>query len=80
MDNHRNLKILVLSDFFFPDSMGGANKMAFYTSRGLVNKGHHLSLITRRARPELPEQETIDGIEVYRYDLPRKTFLSFNRF
>jgi len=71
------LKILVLADFFFPDSVGGANKMAFYTAQGLVNKGHRVSLITRRVRPELADRETIKGIEVYRYDLPRKSYLSF---
>ncbi|MGA1791062.1 MAG: glycosyltransferase family 4 protein [bacterium] len=79
MDESKRLKIIVLSDFFFPDSMGGANKMAFYTAGGLVSRGHHVSLITRRASPELPDQETIEGIDVYRYDLPHKTFLSFNR-
>jgi len=72
------LNILVLTDFLFPDSMGGANKMAFCTSRGLAGRGHHVSLIVRRARPGLAGRETIEGIEVYRYDLPRKTFASFN--
>lgn len=72
------LNILVLSDFFFPDSMGGANKIAYYTSQGLASRGHHVSLITRRTRKELPDNDTIHGIEVYRYDLPKKTFINFN--
>ena len=77
MDKKHMLKILVLTDFFFPDSVGGANKMSFYTAQGLVNKGHRVSVITRRVRPELADRETIKGIEVYRYDLPRKSYLSF---
>ncbi|MGA1844561.1 MAG: glycosyltransferase family 4 protein [bacterium] len=72
------MNILVLTDFFFPDSMGGANKMAFCTSRGLAGRGHKVFIVVRRARPELADQETIEGIEVYRYDLPKKTFASFN--
>ncbi|MGA1796101.1 MAG: glycosyltransferase family 4 protein [bacterium] len=71
------MNILVLTDFLFPDSMGGANKMAFCTSRGLAGRGHHVFLIVRRARPGLADRETIDGIEVYRYDLPKKTFAGF---
>ena len=78
MDMKQGLKILVLTDFFFPDAPGGANKMAFFTSRGLVERGHHVSLITRRTGPESPDHENIEGIAVYRYDLPRKTFYSFN--
>ena len=78
-DKHHPLKILVLTDFFFPDAMGGANKMAFYTSHGLVDKGHTVSLITRRVRPELPDRENIQGIDVYRFDLPRKTYPGFHK-
>ena len=78
MEGYKGLNILVLTDFLFPDSMGGANKMAFCTSRGLAGRGHHVSLIVRRARPELADRETVEGIDVYRYDLPNKTFASFN--
>ncbi|MGA1864929.1 MAG: glycosyltransferase family 4 protein [bacterium] len=78
MKNNKELKTLIFSDFFFPDSMGGANKMAYHSSRGLVKKGHRVMLVTRRARPDLPDRETIDGIEVFRYDLPRKTFTGYN--
>lgn len=78
MKNSYQRKILVFSDFFFPDSMGGANKMAYYSSQGFVKKGHRVLLITRRARPDLPDRETIEGIEVFRYDLPRKTFTSYH--
>ena len=77
MGKQYNWRILVLTDFFFPDSTGGGNKMAFYTSRGLADLGHRISLITRRVTPDLPDRETIQGIEVYRYDLPRKTLTNF---
>ena len=47
MEGYKGLNILVLTDFLFPDSMGGANKMAFCTSRGLAGRGHHPQLSYR---------------------------------
>ena len=52
-DNKR-LRILVLADFFFPDSVGGANKMAFFTSSGLSVSGNDVTVVTMSARkPQL---------------------------
>lgn len=52
--------------------------MAYHSSQGLVKKGHRVMLVTRRARPELQDREAVDGIEVFRYNLPRKTFTGYN--
>jgi glycosyltransferase involved in cell wall biosynthesis/GT2 family glycosyltransferase len=69
--------VLVLTDFFFPDSTGGANRVAYYTSRGLAERGHRVRLVTRRIRPDLSPHEVVDGIHVCRYDLPRKSAIAF---
>ncbi|MGA1867648.1 MAG: glycosyltransferase family 4 protein [bacterium] len=69
--------ILVLTDFFFPDSMGGANKMSYYTAQGLVSRGHLVSVVTRRVREELKDYESLEGISIYRYDLHKKSLIDF---
>lgn len=72
-----NWSVLVLTDFFFPDSTGGANRVAYYTSRGLAERGHRVQLVTRRSSSNLSSKEVIDGIDVYRYDLPKKSAIAF---
>jgi glycosyltransferase involved in cell wall biosynthesis len=69
--------VLVLTDFFFPDSNGGANRVAYYTSQGLAERGHRVRLVTRGIRPDHVRREVIDRIDVHRYDLPRKSGLNF---
>lgn len=65
----RPLSILVLTDIFFPDTPGGANRMVYYVSRGLAEAGHRVRVLTHRVRPDLPAQERMGRLEVRRYDL-----------
>jgi len=59
--------ILVITDFFFPDSTGGANKMAYFTSRGLAASGFNISIITRKIHAGLPDTGLIEQMRVFRY-------------
>jgi len=77
VQRHPNWSVLVLTDFFFPDSTGGANRVAYYTSRGLAERGHRVRLVTRRISPSHSPYEVVDGFDVYRYDLPRKSAIAF---
>ena len=79
MQRDPNWSVLVLTDFFFPDSTGGANRVAYYTSRGLAERGHRVRLVTRRISPGHSPHEAIDGFDVYRYDLPAKSAIAFQR-
>ena len=60
--------ILVVTESFFPDNVGGAEVVIYHTIRGLARKGYHIYLLTRKLRSCLPEYEVYDGIHVYRYD------------
>lgn len=77
MQRRPNWSVLVLTDFFFPDSTGGANRVAYYTSRGLAERGHRVRLVTRRIGPSHSPHELMDGFDVYRYDLAKKSAVAF---
>lgn len=62
----KRLNVVVVSDFFFPDSPGGANRYAYQLAAGLAGRGHGVRVVARRARPGLPDRETLDGVEVVR--------------
>jgi len=68
-------KILVASDFLYPDGFGGANKVAYYTARGLREVGADVRLLVRAAAPELPEREFVDGMPTFRYLIQPKSAL-----
>jgi glycosyltransferase involved in cell wall biosynthesis len=75
--NLSNKKILIVADFLFPDGFGGANKVAYYTARGLRAAGADVRLLVRSATPELPEWGHIDGMPTFRWPLQRKTALHY---
>jgi len=64
----KSRKILVLTDFFFPDSTGGANKVAYYCSKGLSENGSTVVIITRKAEPDLLDRQKIDEMNICRYE------------
>jgi glycosyltransferase involved in cell wall biosynthesis len=57
---------------YFPPEVGGLESHAYYLCRELVRLGHDVTMLTSRSRPELPERETMDGVEVVRKWFPRK--------
>ena len=70
------MKILVLSDVFWPDDTGGISKSLLSEVKGLVACGHRIVVLTRRLRRNLLFHETKEGYELYRYLSPSKgTFL-----
>lgn len=63
------MHVLVATHDFYPDSgSGGTGRYVYETTRRLVERGHRVSVITRR-RGDAPHQETVDGIAVRRYDI-----------
>jgi glycosyltransferase involved in cell wall biosynthesis len=53
----------------YPDpGSGGSGRYVYETGRRLVDRGHRVSVLTRR-RGDLPASETVADMEVYRYDL-----------
>ena len=67
------MHLLIAANDFFPDpGSGGAGRYIHETSRGLVERGHNVSVITRN-RDNLPQKERISGIDVYRHELVQST-------
>lgn len=55
------------AEVFAPDHLGGAGRWCHEVAKNLVKRGNSVTLIIRRSKPELPEQEIIDGLQVFRY-------------
>lgn len=64
------MRILVVSDAFWPDHVGGITKSLRAEVEGLVARGHKVTVVTRSLLPELPPYEVRGGYEVYRYPSP----------
>ncbi len=56
----------MISQAFYP-VLGGAEKQAFELSKALVKKGVKVAVLTRRVAG-LPERETLDGVEIERFN------------
>ena len=63
------MHLLVTAHDLYPDpGSGGTGRYVYETARRLVDRGHRVSVITRR-RGDVPRRERIDGLDVYRYDV-----------
>lgn len=72
------LHILVLADVFFPDTIGGAGRVAKELSVALAKRGHSIRVISRNVRGRLPEIENLaEGIVVHRFDVRSKKGAGF---
>jgi glycosyltransferase involved in cell wall biosynthesis len=66
------MKIL-MHCMYFPPEVGGLESHVYYLCLGLVNRGHEVTVVTSRSRPELPPDEEMEGIRVHRTWLPSRT-------
>ena len=64
-----DLHVAIAAHDLYPDpGSGGTGRYVYETSRRLVEAGHRVSVVTRR-RGDVPPRETVDGVDVYRYDI-----------
>lgn len=61
------MRILVVAQQFFPDSVGGSSRVAFEQARHLALRGHELSIVIPQLTPHAKEHECLYGMDVYRY-------------
>ncbi|GAA0683088.1 glycosyltransferase family 4 protein [Natronoarchaeum mannanilyticum] len=62
------MHVLVAAHDFYPDpGAGGTGRYVYETARRLVDRGHRVSVVTRR-RGDVPRRGTVEGIRVARYD------------
>ncbi|MBN1833369.1 MAG: glycosyltransferase family 4 protein [Deltaproteobacteria bacterium] len=73
------MRILILTDVFFPDTVGGAGRVAYHLSNELSLKEHEIHVITRNTEGNLPDHQEIHrNLIVHRFLSTRKeSFLSF---
>ncbi len=64
------MNILVLSNAFFPDRIGGITKSLFSEVKELALRGHRIVVVTRKIKPGLPLQEYFHDYHLYRYACP----------
>lgn len=64
------LKILCLTDAFWPDHAGGISKTVLFETEGLLARGHEVVAVSRRLRADHPSHEARDGYDLYRYAAP----------
>ncbi len=73
------MKILMLADVFYPDTVGGAGRVAYHLSDELCLRGHEIHVITRNTGGKLPDHQEIQkNLSVHRFrSTENESFLSF---
>lgn len=64
------MKILCLTDAFWPDHAGGISKTVWFETEGLLARGHKLVAVSRRLGTAHSLHEARDGYELFRYVAP----------
>jgi glycosyltransferase involved in cell wall biosynthesis len=62
---NRRRRVVLTTETFHPE-MGGGETQARTVADALTARGYAVTLVTRRSRPDLPQQETVDRLEVIR--------------
>jgi glycosyltransferase involved in cell wall biosynthesis len=63
---------LLLLNYEFPPSGGGAGRATYFMARELVRKGHEVDVLTSRAASDL-SLETLEGVTVHRVRSSRRS-------
>jgi glycosyltransferase involved in cell wall biosynthesis len=72
------MKILMLADVFYPDTVGGAGKVVHHLALELGRKGHEIHIITRNDDGKLPfQQDLAPDLFVHRFFSSSKESLAF---
>ena len=63
---------IVVHCVYFPPEVGGLESHVHYLCRGLVARGHSVTVVTSLSRPGLAKDEVLDGIRIRRTVLPAR--------
>ncbi|MFX0200595.1 MAG: glycosyltransferase family 4 protein [Candidatus Hodarchaeota archaeon] len=70
------MKILILADVLYPDTIGGAGRVVYHLALELSGKGHRIYIITRNHDGKWPSQhELAPNLFVHRFFSPSKESL-----
>ena len=76
MSNLDNMKVLILADVVFPDTVGGAGRVVHHLALELGKRGHEIHVITRNNDGKWPShQELAPNLFVHRFFSPSKESL-----
>ncbi len=64
------MKILILCDVLFPDTIGGAGRVAFNLCNELGKKGHSVHVVTRNPGIKLDSFESTPHFDIHRFNTP----------
>lgn len=62
------MKILMIGDSVYPDTMGGSHRHIHDISRALSERGNDIVVYSPKPKPESKGEEMIDGFKVMRYN------------
>jgi glycosyltransferase involved in cell wall biosynthesis len=57
---------------YFPPEVGGLESHIHFLCRALVARGHEVDAVTSRSQPDLPREEVVDGVRVWRTWMPSR--------
>lgn len=66
----KKLNILMATEAFYPDAIGGVDTYVYNLSKNLIQKGHNVYVITIERKKGALAEETIEDIKVLRYKTP----------
>ncbi|MFC1495120.1 glycosyltransferase family 4 protein [Thermodesulfobacteriota bacterium] len=67
----------MLTDVFYPDTIGGAGRMAYQNSLELSKKGHEVHVITRNINGKLsPYEKLTTNLNIHRFLVPSENSIS----
>jgi glycosyltransferase involved in cell wall biosynthesis len=61
------LKVLMVTEGFYPDGFGGAHTYVYNLSKNMAERGHDVYVLTIKTGKSVLSHEIIDGIKVFRY-------------
>ena len=73
----KGLSVLMVAGWFYPDSVGGSQRVIYEMGRGLVKRRHKVTVLTAREDDRLSVRERIEGMEVVRYRVMRQGRIRF---
>ena len=74
------MRILCLSDAFWPDHTGGITKSLLTEVEGLVELGHDVTVVCRRLVDGYPDSEDRNGYRVCRYASPLRGSVAYRLY